>query len=159
LFLLGIVFLFRAIAQNQADCVHDKPKPLLAPAASQAQDSFTLQTNGEGVEKWVMNPNVSVTITQTGCEDAVFIYSLTVRGDTHAAQDRVYWLGRAARLLRDLPMVSYEMKTRELIAKGIERLAGQKTNRVEISETDTVEVRISSGANATVIRIQYTVNL
>jgi hypothetical protein len=157
--LLGIVLLSCASAQNQADCVHGKPVPLLAPAASQAHETFTLQKNGEGIEKWIMNPNVSVTITQTGCADAVAIYVFTVRGDAHAAQDRTYWYNRAARLLLDLPMVPDEVKTREAIAKAVGKLAGQKTNKIEISETDTVEVQFSPAEQANVIRIQYTVVL
>jgi hypothetical protein len=157
--LLGIVFLLGASAQNHPDCVRGTPKPLLAPSATQEKEKFMLRPNNKAVETWVMDEHVMVNITQSGCADFVAAYVFTVTGDPHAAEDRAYWLRRGSGLLLQLPIAPDEQKTRDLIAQAVKNLADKNLNRVEISETDSVEGQASASSRGTVVRIQYTVVL
>jgi hypothetical protein len=155
--LLGItILLFCASTQGHAndDCIGATPQPVLSPSAGQPQEKVTSHGATEIVEAWVMDENVSVTITQTDCEDYRAVYVFTVRGDVHSAQDRSYWLIRGSRLLRELPMVPDQKKERELVAKAVEQLSSQTTNQIALSGSDTVDAHVLPSGRATVIRVQ-----
>lgn len=143
----------RNTAKEGSDCKYGSPRALFSPTQAGVQSHTFTAIKNEGTEQITFKDGLELTLLQSGCDHIRQEFQFTLAGNFEKEQ-AVFWVEKAAELLKRLSSMSPDYQTFSAWSQAIEGQKGQikLAESTELGQNFYVKIdRILNIQNATLV--------